>query len=76
MSGQAEDYLPPKWLKCPPIGRVLMDLFIPCKTPLDQRYTRFIEADCIFKPECLFEAARPVCFEKFIILTYTYYKLI
>nr|CDS26286.1 mrna capping enzyme [Hymenolepis microstoma] len=60
MNNRKQLFFPPRWLKCPPVGDVLLDLFIPCKTPLDHKYTDFItDEDDIFNPDCLFEAVKP-----------------
>lgn len=68
MNNRKQLFFPPRWMKCPPVGDVLLDLFIPCKTPLDHKYVEFIpDEDDIFDPDCLFEAVKPV---RFIVIIY------
>ncbi|VDL57455.1 unnamed protein product [Hymenolepis diminuta] len=70
MNNRKQLFFPPRWMKCPPVGDVLLDLFIPCKTPLDHKYTEFIpDEDDIFDPDCLFESVKPCQLGMIIDLT-------
>lgn len=61
MSKRNQLFFPPRWLKCPPVGYLLLDIFIPCKTPLDHKYRDQIQDDDdVFDPESLFDAVKPV----------------
>uniref|UniRef100_A0A5K3EXW1 mRNA-capping enzyme n=1 Tax=Mesocestoides corti TaxID=53468 RepID=A0A5K3EXW1_MESCO len=59
MSHRRNYFLPPRWLKCPRVGSLLVDLFIPFKTPLDSKFADVIPPDDIFDPESLFDYVRP-----------------
>ncbi|KAM7535142.1 hypothetical protein Aperf_G00000093685 [Anoplocephala perfoliata] len=53
-------FFPPRWIKCPPVGDLLLDLFIPCKTPLDHKYSEYIQNDeDVFDLDSLFESVAP-----------------
>lgn len=60
MSAQRSLFFPPRWLKCPRVGGLLVDLFIPFKTPLDHKYADFIPPDEIFDIDSLFNYIKPV----------------
>ncbi|CDI98241.1 mrna capping enzyme [Echinococcus multilocularis] len=62
MSTRRGLFFPPRWLKCPRVGGLLVDLFIPFKTPLDHKYTDFIPPDEIFDPDSLFDYIKPYQF--------------
>ncbi|KAL5108410.1 mRNA-capping enzyme [Taenia crassiceps] len=55
-------FFPPRWLKCPPVGGLLVDLFIPFKTPLDHKYTDFIPPAEVFDTDSLFDYVKPYQF--------------
>ena len=63
MNNRRVPLFPPRWLKCPRVGSLLIDLFIPFKTPLDHKYADFIPSEDIFDPESLFDFVKPVCFD-------------
>ncbi|VEL43749.1 unnamed protein product [Protopolystoma xenopodis] len=45
--------IPPRWINCPPIGDMILDTFIPFKTPLNDSYVRFLDESQIFDVETL-----------------------
>ncbi|VDN12616.1 unnamed protein product [Dibothriocephalus latus] len=45
MDRRRTPFLPPRWVKCPRVGSMLLDLFIPCKTPLDSKFSQIIEPE-------------------------------
>ncbi|KAL3093071.1 hypothetical protein niasHT_022521 [Heterodera trifolii] len=49
--------LPPRWLYCPPMGKVVAQRFLPMKTPLDSSYDHLIESPkYFFHPSSVFRA--------------------
>ncbi|KAL5961478.1 mRNA-capping enzyme [Taenia solium] len=55
-------FFPPRWLKCPCVGGLLVDLFIPFKTPLDHKYADFITSGELFDIDSLFDYVKPYQF--------------
>ncbi|CAH8562972.1 unnamed protein product [Dicrocoelium dendriticum] len=51
--------LPPRWLNCPRIGNMVLDIFIPFKTPLDSKFDHFIQPEQIFHVDDMFRLAEP-----------------
>ena len=49
----ADQPIPPRWLNCPRFGRVIGDIFLPFKTPLDRRYDAQVPVAHRFSPEML-----------------------
>ncbi|VDP94452.1 unnamed protein product [Trichobilharzia regenti] len=48
MNDRGMPMLPPRWLKCPRMGDMILDIFIPFKTPLDNKFDHFIDPEDIF----------------------------
>ncbi|VDP95303.1 unnamed protein product [Echinostoma caproni] len=48
--------LPPRWLNCPRMGDMILDIFIPFKTPLDSKFDHFMEPDHIFHVDDAFQS--------------------
>nr|VZI50502.1 unnamed protein product [Spirometra erinaceieuropaei] len=69
MDRRRTPFLPPRWLKCPRVGSMLLDLFIPCKTPLDSKFSQVIDQEDVFEPDNLFEYVKPACLGLIIDLT-------
>lgn len=44
---------PPRWMNCPRKGSLIVEKFIPFKTPLDDRYDSQVPEECTFKPAML-----------------------
>ncbi|KAF8567375.1 hypothetical protein P879_06308 [Paragonimus westermani] len=51
--------LPPRWLTCPRMGDMILDIFIPFKTPLDSKFDYFIQPEQIFNVDSVFRTAEP-----------------
>ncbi|THD24057.1 mRNA-capping enzyme [Fasciola hepatica] len=51
--------LPPRWLNCPRMGSMIVDIFIPFKTPLDSKFDNFMEPEHIFHVDDVFQACEP-----------------
>ncbi|TNN11765.1 mRNA-capping enzyme [Schistosoma japonicum] len=59
MSDRRIPMLPPRWLKCPRMGDMILDIFIPFKTPLDNKFDHFIDPEDIFHVDDAFKTAGP-----------------
>ncbi|KER26283.1 hypothetical protein T265_06475 [Opisthorchis viverrini] len=51
--------LPPRWLNCPRMGDMILDIFIPFKTPLDSKFDNFIQPEQLFHVDHVFQTAEP-----------------
>lgn len=49
---------PPRWLHCPRKGQIIVDKFVPFKTPLDSRYDEDVPEECRFGVEMLFDSMK------------------
>ncbi|XP_060593527.1 mRNA-capping enzyme-like [Ruditapes philippinarum] len=49
---------PPRWLNCPRKGQIIIDKFIPFKTPLDSRYDDDVPEECRFNFDMLLESMK------------------
>ncbi|XP_052763075.1 mRNA-capping enzyme-like [Mya arenaria] len=49
---------PPRWLHCPRKGQIIVDIFVPFKTPLDGRYDDDVPEECRFNVSMLFDSLK------------------
>lgn len=49
---------PPRWLHCPRKGQIIIDKFVPFKTPLDGRYDDDVPEECRFTVDMLLESMK------------------
>ncbi|KAL3313702.1 hypothetical protein Ciccas_007691 [Cichlidogyrus casuarinus] len=61
--------LPPRWKKCPRMGDLIMNIFIPFKTPLDEKFTHYLQNDELFDVDMIFRSAQPYSLGMIIDLT-------
>lgn len=47
---------PPRWLNCPRKGALIVDKFLPFKTPLSERYNDQVPEECRFQPAMLLDS--------------------
>ncbi|CAH8462854.1 unnamed protein product [Schistosoma intercalatum] len=59
MNNRGIPMLPRRWLKCPRMGDMILDIFIPFKTPLDNKFDHFIDPDDVFHVDDAFKTAEP-----------------
>ncbi|VDP02287.1 unnamed protein product [Schistosoma margrebowiei] len=55
MNNRGIPMLPRRWLKCPRMGDMILDIFIPFKTPLDNKFDHFIDPDDVFHVDDAFK---------------------
>lgn len=65
--------LPSRWKNCPRFGEVVADIFLPFKTPLDERYISQLSPSCYFTPSMIlsFIKQSQINIGLWIDLTYT-----
>ncbi|XP_053382775.1 mRNA-capping enzyme-like [Mercenaria mercenaria] len=49
---------PPRWLDCPRKGQIIIEKFLPFKTPLDSRYDDDVPEECRFNIDMLLESLK------------------
>ncbi|CAL8079178.1 unnamed protein product [Calicophoron daubneyi] len=59
MAGKGLPMLPPRWLDCPRMGDMILDIFVPFKTPLDFKFDNYIPPENIFHVDDVFRTAEP-----------------
>ncbi|CAD5124441.1 DgyrCDS12724 [Dimorphilus gyrociliatus] len=68
----AELPLPPRWLRCPRKGNLIDDLFLPMKTPLDERYDDQVPEEYRFNLRMIFNSMKQMKRKMGILLDLTF----